>query len=59
MYAILPYEVIFGSGEGYLNGVGLGIPIDEDNLIIYQLWWFSDDIFGEAAEIQWSVEAIY
>jgi len=60
LYMTIPYTSIGWPGSGYLNAVGLGIPLGDENLIIYQLWWCSDGALtgGAVAEVlQWNVKA--
>jgi len=60
LYLTAPLASIGWPGPGYVNGVGLGIPLEGDDLIIYQLMW--SDVFPGipgvplAEAIQWNVE---
>jgi len=58
LYLTVPLTSIGWPGPGYVNAVGLGIPLEGDDLIIYQLMWCSGSLPGTplADVIQWNVE---
>jgi hypothetical protein len=57
LYWTSPLSLLSWGGDGHFYNVGLGIPIEGDNLIIYQLIWSTGDIGIPLADvIQCNVE---
>ena len=58
LYMTVPLTSVGWPGPGYLYNVGLGIPLEGDDLIIHQLVWCSGNLPGcpLADVIEWNVE---